>query len=277
MLFKLHKSNGALNSPAVFAAVEQGIIAAGHSITEYDADIEVIWSVLWQGRMKPNQLIYERCVKNKKPIMIIEVGNLLRGKTWRLSFDHINGLGKFANDRDLDSLRPEKLGICLRPEKHNRSDKVLLACQHEHSLQWQSQPRMDRWAENMISKIRQYTDRKIVVRPHPRSPFFLNLKGIEISRPRPVKGSYDSFDFSDDFHCVINHNSGPAIEAAINGTPIVTDSSSLAYPVSDSLANIESIKLPPRDDWFLGLCHTEWAIPEITAGIPIRRLVESLN
>ena len=67
MLFKLHRSNGALNSPAIFAAVEQGIRAAGHNVTESQADIEVIWSVLWQGRMKPNQLIYERCIKNKKP------------------------------------------------------------------------------------------------------------------------------------------------------------------------------------------------------------------
>jgi hypothetical protein len=227
--------------------------------------------------MKPNQLIYERCIKNKKPVMIIEVGNLVRGQTWRLSFDHINGLGKFANDRDLDPKRPRKLGVELKPEKYLRSDKILLACQHEHSLQWQLQPRMDRWAELMISKIREHTDRKIVVRPHPRSPFSLNVKGVEISRPKPIKGSYDSFDFSDDFHCVVNHNSGPAVQAAINGTPVITDSTSLAYPVSDTLANIESVKLPDRESWFLELCHTEWTVPEIMSGVPIRRLVESLN
>ena len=277
MLFKLHRSNGALNSPAIFAAVEQGIRAAGHNVTESQADIEVIWSVLWQGRMKPNQLIYERCIKNKKPVMIIEVGNLVRGQTWRVSFDHINGLGKFANDRNLDSARPKKLGVELKPEKFHRSDKILLACQHEHSLQWQSQPRMDRWAEFMIAKIREYTDRKIVVRPHPRSPFMLNVKGIEISRPKAVKGSYDNFDFSDDFHCVVNHNSGPAIQAAMNGTPVITDSTSLAYPVSGTLSNIESIKLPDREQWFLRLCHTEWTVPEIVSGVPISRLVESLN
>jgi hypothetical protein len=277
MLFKLHRANGALNSPSIFAAVEQGIRAAGYSVTESQADIEVIWSVLWQGRMKPNQLIYERCIKNKKPVMIIEVGNLVRGQTWRLSFDHINGLGKFANDRDLDPKRPRKLGVELKPEKYLRSDKILLACQHEHSLQWQLQPRMDRWVELMISKIREHTDRKIVVRPHPRSPFSLNVKGVEISRPKPIKGSYDSFDFSDDFHCVVNHNSGPAVQAAINGTPVITDSTSLAYPVSDTLANIESVKLPDRESWFLDLCHTEWTVPEIMSGVPIRRLVESLK
>ncbi len=277
MFFKLHRANGALNSPAIFAAVEQGIRAAGYSVTESQSDIEVIWSVLWQGRMKPNQVIYERCIKNKKPIMIIEVGNLVRGQTWRLSFDHINGLGKFANDRDLDPDRPKKLGIGIKPEKHSRSDKILLACQHEHSLQWQSQPKMGRWAELMISKIREHTDRKIVVRPHPRSPFLLNVKGVEISQPKPIKGSYDSFDFSDEFHCVVNHNSGPAVQAAINGTPIITDSTSLAFPVSDTLANIDSAKLPDRTQWFLRLCHTEWTVPEIASGIPLRRLVESLN
>lgn len=277
MRFKLHQANGALNSPAIFSAVEHGIRAAGYSVTNDESDIEVIWSVLWQGRMKPNQLIYEQCLKNNKPVMIIEVGNLIRGQTWRLSFNNINGLGNFANTHDLDQLRGKKLGVLLHPKRISRSNKILLACQHEHSLQWQGQPRMHQWVEQTIECIRKYSDRKIVVRPHPRSPFSAKLDNIEMSYPKAIKGSYDSYDFVDDFYCVINHNSGPAIQAAIHGTPVITHSSSLAHPVSGVVENIESIQVPDREDWFLKLCHTEWTVSEIMSGMPIRRLVESLD
>jgi hypothetical protein len=70
----------------------------------------------------------------------------------------------------------------------------------------------------------------------------------------------------------VNHNSGPAVQAAIAGVPIICDSSSLAYPVSDKFENIENIALPDRQEWFLKLCHTEWTVEEIAQGIPLQRL-----
>jgi hypothetical protein len=81
MKFKLYRSYGALNSPPVFDAFEQGIKALGHEIVEINEDVSVIWSVLWQGRMAPNQLVYQDCLNKRKPIIIIEVGNLKRGET----------------------------------------------------------------------------------------------------------------------------------------------------------------------------------------------------
>jgi hypothetical protein len=76
---------------------------------------------------------------------------------------------------------------------------------------------------------------------------------------------------------VVNHNSGPAVQAAINGVPVICDHSSLAFPVSDQIENIDSITLPDREDWFLKLCHTEWTVPEIVEGTPIRRLISDLK
>jgi hypothetical protein len=76
---------------------------------------------------------------------------------------------------------------------------------------------------------------------------------------------------------VVNHNSGPAVQAAINGIPVVCDRSSLAFPVSNSIENINNATLPDRQDWFLKLCHTEWTVDEIAKGIPITRLVPELK
>jgi hypothetical protein len=275
MNFRLYRENGALNSRPVFDAFEQGLRSLGHTISV--DGIPVIWSVLWNGRMAQNQKIYENSPKIRKPVVIIEVGNLKRNETWRISLGHINRLGQFANENDLDLDRPKKLGVSLKEKVENRRSEILIATQHQKSLQWQSMPAMDQWIKETVEKIKRYTGRKIVVRPHPRSPLRLNLPGVEVEIPKQIPGTYDDFDIDYNFHCVVNHNSGPALQAAINGVPCICDPSSLAYPVSSKFQEIEEISLPDREDWFLKLCHTEWTVDEIAQGIPLKRLEPFIN
>jgi hypothetical protein len=277
MRFKIHKDNGALNSAPIFAALEQGIKNTGFSVVDSGQDVDVIWSVLWHGRMQRNQLIYNQCRAKGKPVMIIEVGNLVRGSTWRISLDHIHGLGIFGNSENLDKSRPSVLGLDLKPLNQKRNNKILIACQHERSLQWEGQPSMAEWAKRKVAEIRKFTEKDIIIRPHPRSPVMLNTVGVIVEQPRKIPNSYDSFDIDYSYHCVVNHNSGPAVQAAINGVPVICDPSSLAFPVSDQIENIDSITLPDREDWFLKLCHTEWTVPEIVEGTPIRRLIPDLK
>jgi len=276
MRVKLYKEYGALNSGPVFAAVEQGLKHIGCQIVNEGQDLDVIWSVLWQGRMQANKRVYETAKSQCRPVMIIEVGNLFRGRTWRLSLDNINGLGNFANDTNLDPNRPKKLGIDLRPPATARKKDILVIGQHHHSLQWHKKQPMSDWVSQTLTEIRQHTDRPIVIRPHPRNPFSLNIPGIRVEYPQQVPGTYDDFNFDPFYHCVLNFNSGPAVKAAIEGVPVITDMSSLAYPVSDKLENIENPQLPSREDWFIRLCHTEWFIPELQQGIPQQRLIEYL-
>jgi hypothetical protein len=252
MRFRLYREYGALNSRPVFDAFEKGLKSLGHESVNTGEDVAVIWSVLWAGRMAANQRIYRECRAAGKPVIIIEVGNLFRGITWRICLENINGQGEFANDQEIDQNRPEKLGISLEAYKDTRSPEILIATQHRASLQWEGQPNMQTWAEQTIKLLRQYTDRKIVVRPHPRSPISVSLPNVVMELPKLVPGSYDDFDINYHYHCVINHNSGPAVQAAINGTPIICDYSSLAFPVSEKwekLASLETKKelfLPPK-------------------------------
>jgi hypothetical protein len=272
MRFRLYREYGALNSTPIFNAFEQGLKSLGHeSVTEKE-DVAVIWSVLWSGRMAKNQQIYQKCQATNRPIIIIEVGNLFRGKTWRICLENINGQGIFANDKNLDQTRPNKLGIALEPYKEIRKAEILIATQHRASLQWEGQPNMQTWIEQTITNLRKYTTRKIVVRPHPRSPVQVSLPNVLVELPKPIPGSYDDFDINYHYHCVINHNSGPAVQAAIKGIPVICDVSSLAAPLSNSIENIENLQLPNREEWFLKLCHTEWTVDEISQGIPLARL-----
>ena len=277
MKFKLYRQFGALNSQPIFDAFERGIKHLGHETVTTNEDVSVIWSVLWHGRMKENRNVYQLCKKIQRPIIIIEVGNLRRGESWRISVNHINGQGYFGNELNLDPLRTKKIGIPLHNPRTSRSETILLACQHEHSLQWEGMPRMVEWANKTIKEIRNYSQRPIVVRPHPRSVFSLSIPGISLELPKKIPNTYDNFNIDYNYHCVINYNSGPAVQAAIHGTPVICDSSSLAYPVSSELSQIENIVLPNREEWFSRLCHTEWFVDEIAQGIPLSRLLPKIE
>lgn len=277
MRVKIYRQFGALNSKPVFDSLTTGLKKLGHDIVENDEELAVIWSVLWSGRMQNNAKVYASSKKRNIPVMIVEVGNLKRNITWRLCLDNINGEGKFANINELDASRIKKLGVSLKEPKLNRSSNILIACQHQKSLQWQGLPSTEAWVRETVNNIRKYTDRKIIVRPHPRNMFNLSLSDVTLEYPKKINNTYDDFDINYNVHAVINHNSGPAVQAAIDGTPIVCHSSSLAYPVSDLLENIEKIHLPQREEWFLNLCHTEWTLPEIESGEPIRKILSHLG
>jgi hypothetical protein len=277
MRFRLYREYGALNSGPLFDAFSSGLRKLGHTETSTNEDVSVIWSVLWRGRMKPNEQIYNAAVKNNKPVIIIEVGNLKRGQTWRVSLGHVNSQGEFGNDIDLDPDRSKKLGVNLQNFTGNRRPEILLCGQLGDSLQWQNMPSMESWVANNLSVIRKYTDRKIVFRPHPRQAIRSPFSGISVEIPKKIPNSYDDYAINYNYHCVINHNSGPTVQAAIAGTPVVCDSSGLAWPVSSTIQNIEAPVLPDRADWFLKLCHTEWTVDEIQKGLPLARLLPKIS
>ena len=277
MRFKLYRQHGALNSRPIFDAFAQGVQSLGHSVVDDHEDVAVIWSVLWAGRMSPNREIYFQCRDSGKPVIIIEVGNLRRNRTWRISLNHINNLGEFANDSDLDVDRPKKLGIDLRDRRSDQRSGILIAGQHSHSLQWEGMPPMKTWVEHTVKQIQARSQRKIIVRPHPRSLFDIDLPGVTVERPRLISGSYDDFDIFYNYHCVINHNSGPAVQAAIHGVPVLCDSTSLASDLSITWDQIETPMMPDRHQWFLSLCHTEWTVDEIGRGIPLARLISKIS
>lgn len=277
MKFRLYREHGALNSVEIFDAFEKGLKKLGHTVVNTNDGIPVIWSILWNGRMNANKVIYEECRLAQQPIVILEVGTLKRGKTWKVSVNHINGLGLFGNDDNLDTTRPEKLGISLKDPKSIRRREILIACQHERSLQWEGMPTMSQWVSNVITQIKLHTDRHIVVRPHPRSSIPLNTSDFTILQPKLVTDSYDDFDIDYDYHCVVNYNSGPAVQAAIEGVPVICDSSSLAGILSGRIEEIENISLPDRNEWFLKLTHTEWLLEELAQGIPLQRLEKYLK
>jgi len=278
MKFGIFDNFGAKNSVPVFAAFRQGLDALGlsHRSHDQDADIAVIWSVVWAGRMRNNYEIWQHFRRQGRPVIVLEVGMLDRGRTWKMA---VNGTGSYAyHGHGLDLDRPRKLDIQAQPWRQS-GDHILVCAQRTDSLQWQAQTDITTWLTNLRDRVRMYTQRPLVLRSHPRQRV-PEVAGFHNDLPRSVPGTYDSFDLErglDQAWAVINHNSGPGVQAILRGVPAFVDASSLAAPVGNlDLANIESPALPDRGAWLLQLCHTEWRPEEIATGWPIERLLPGL-
>ena len=101
-------SQCALNSGPVLNAVLDQFHVAGIRTQEnsWTADAAVIWSVLWNGRMQSNQEVYQYYRAQHKPVVIIETGALYRGRTWKISVNHVNAQGYYGHQENLDPDRP---------------------------------------------------------------------------------------------------------------------------------------------------------------------------
>lgn len=237
-----------------------------------DADAAIIWSALWYGRMAPNKAVYERYRAQNKPVIIVDVGALYRGETWKIALNHINRLGYYGHTENLDMDRPKKLGVSLAINL-SRNPAILIAAQHRYSLQLDNQNHED-WVMDQCDAIRQVSDRPIVIRPHPRSPLMIATTNdtITIEKPQKISGTYDSFDMHFDYHAVVNYCSGPGIQAAISGTRPIVSPYSLAAPVSVFLEDLDKPYDIDRDQWLVEICHTEYTVEEIKKGLWIQRL-----
>ena len=264
----------ALNSVPVMQAMLASLRSAGYTVEEnsMDSDAAIIWSVLWSGRMAPNKAIYEHYRAQGKPVIIVDVGALYRGETWKIAVNHINGLGYYGHTENLDMDRPRKLGISLAVNL-SRNPAILIAAQHRHSLQLANQDH-EAWIMDITDKIRRVTDRPIVIRPHPRSPLMIATSNntITIEKPQKIIDTYDSFDLHFDYHAVVNYSSGPGIQAAIYGTRPIVGTYSLASPVSIRVENLDQPYDTDRDQWLIEICHTEYTVKEIEEGLWIQRL-----
>jgi hypothetical protein len=268
----------AQNSVPVMQAALDSLRSAGHALEQnsMDCDAAIIWSVLWSGRMAPNQTVWTHYRSQGRPVIVIDVGALYRGETWKIAINSITADGYYGHMENLDPNRPRKLGISLAIN-FSKNPRIVVAAQHARSLQTQDLVSMEHWITQQVHQLRQFTDRPIVIRPHPRNApeltQLVNLsRDIIIEQPVRVANTYDSYNLAFDCHAMVNHNSGPGIQAALAGTRPIVDRSSLAYPVSINFADIDNPYQIDRDQWLVEICHTEYTVKEIQEGLWIRRL-----
>ena len=284
MKFSLWTDYGAQNSKPVFDSFAHGVSITGGSVVynDLDSDVGVIWSVLWNGRMANNKKIWEHYRSQNKPLVVLEVGGIKRGTTWKVGINGINREADFG-PKGNGPERANLLNLKLEPWRSNGRD-IIICGQHDKSHQWRHMPNMADWIVSNIKAIRKYTARPIIFRPHPRCRLplleleFNHFKNVTREHPRQLPHTYDDFDFN--FHnawAVVNWSSNPATQAVIGGVPVFVGPESLAWDVgNDTLETINKPAMPDRQQWLNDLAYTEWTTEEISQGLPLKRLTFDL-
>jgi hypothetical protein len=273
MRVSLFEQFGALNSGPVFSALRQGLAVSGlkHATNDMSADVAVIWSMLWTGRMRGNRAVWQAYRNSGRPVIVVEVGMIRRGYTWKLG---VNGTDINSYPGPIvDSNRADQLGIKLQPWQQSKN--IVIAMQRADSEQWAGQTSVAQWLQATVDTVRKHSSRPIVVRSHPRA--HISMPGITVECPKKIPGSYDDYDFEQTLKnawAVVNWNSGPGPQAIIAGVPAFVGPTSLAAPVANlDLAMIETPHMPDRTQWVNQLAHTEWTTAELATGLPIKRLL----
>ena len=277
MKIRVYDEFGALNSREVFSAFKTGLYENGDQETKSyeEADVVVIWSVLFVGRMASNKEIWDKARKDGKPVIVLEVGALDRGVSWKVGINGINRTATFI--KPFEENRFGKFNHRVAEWKET-GDFVTIFTQRSDSTQWKGMCSTEAWVSDQIREIKKVSQRPIVIRPHPRDKYIdlHRLKGLKnVYFDLPVQRDVDTFNHNDIFarsYAVINHSSGPSVQASLMGIHTICSPDSLAYPVSESYSTLENPKNPDRSEWLQMLAHTEWTVPEIESGIVWKNL-----
>ncbi len=118
------------------------------------------------------------------------------------------------------------------------------------------------WEAETIKKIKEYTDRPIVVR-RKSGPVMDNLM---ITAKNTEKYHYDeSLDnVLNNAYCVVAFNSAVALTALERGIPVICERYCAAYPLTHSFSELEKLKEKERTQLFASLSWGQFTMEEIT-------------
>lgn len=273
----------------------QGARAVGDTVTDvkdnsfYAAKVAVIqgW-VTDRAETKShlalrNRVIQEQ-IKNNRYVVAIDSNLFLYADTknsmhyLRFSFNGIFPNTGIYCDSNPDPMRWKKISNNLNiavKDYRTSGNHILLLLQRNSGWSMGGFDVQD-WCNQTIEKIRQHTDRPIVVRPHPgdkQASLYLNPGSgkCRIAWNKKVKLSVKSNLLDDlrDCWAAVNHNSSPVVAAAIEGVPVfVTDParSQCREIANTDFSLIEQPQMLNRQAWVERLAMSHWNFDELRSG-----------
>lgn len=205
-----------------------------------------------------------------------KVGTQHSANYHRYSFDGVFGnTGNYFGDNP-DPLRWEKiakeLGIKLKKWRKG-GNHILICCQRNGGWSMKGLP-VPEWLVSTIHEIRKFSDRDIVIRPHPgdkRAMSYIKPLKARIATKHKISNARSITEDLKDAWCTITYNSSPGVASAIEGVPVyVTDpkpDTSQAHEISNvNISSIEEPSMPDRIEWLqkIAMCH--WSKDELRTG-----------
>jgi hypothetical protein len=130
------------------------------------------------------------------------------------------------------------------------------------------------WIINIVSRIKEHTDRKIIIRLHPGDKTYdtenrrklnqvFNRTNIHISNNPNIL-----HDLSNAW-CSVGYNSTPNCASIIEGVPVYLDNPLNSWAKDVSFNDLKLLENPPepdRDEWLHKLSNIHWSNTEISSG-----------
>lgn len=250
------------------------------------ADYAITWNVY--SKFKRNTFYRKRVENfqtlNNNKLIIIELGFIKRNQYFSLGFNGIADFGYYPTiPTNLDRLN--KLNINIKELNYNNHRKKhILFCTQ---VPWDSQVQFidyQKWVVEKIKKIKKYTNRKVLLRKHPKhrkkvnifSSSFFEKNGIKIniSNNNTLKNDFKNC------YCVIAYNSTVLVDAILNGIPIIAgSSSSVVYDLATKdISKIKNLSKYTKEDiinCLSKISYKQWSANEILSGLPFEYLLNS--
>lgn len=162
-------------------------------------------------------------------------------------------------------------GVELRHWRKN-GEHILILCQRSHGWNMFGHDQED-WLDGIISRIREYSDRRLVVRMHPGD----GTRFKTINRLHKKYG--DAIEISDrgniredlvNCWACVGYNSTPNVVAAIEGIPVYVDDPVHSWAKDIAMRDISEIEdpnLPDRTDWVNRIANIHWSNSEVRSGV----------
>ena len=190
----------------------------------------------------------------------------------RYSFNGVfQNTGIYCNENPSDeqwNKIQRDLGVRLKPWTIKEREYVLLCLQRNGGWSMKGKDVVN-WANEKIAHIRQFTERPIIVRPHPgdkKAPEY--VKGIQ---GRNVKISFEPMiehDLAKSF-VTVGYNSSPLVASVIEGVPIIVedpDSSQVAEVSHHKMQEINDLRPCDRERWVRKIAQCHWSFQDLRDG-----------
>jgi len=272
-----------------------GAKAAGDAVVDsrdylYNpADVGVIQGWLGTGNISSPHLnlrntVITQQLKRNRYVVAVDSNLFLYSNTsnpshyLRYSFNGVFPNTGIYCDTEVDPSRWQKIKNNLKIDlKEYRTDgEHILICLQRNGGWSMGTVDVQDWAVETINTVRRYSNRPIIIRPHPgdkASKEYLDPRSpkckIKFSKHVRLSTNVNLVDDLKNCWAAVNYNSSPVVGAAIEGVPIfVSDParSQCAEVANLDLTQIENPLLLDRQQWVERLSMFHWNFDELQSG-----------
>ena len=188
----------------------------------------------------------------------------------RYSFDGVFPNTGIYFDDTIDTKRWNQISkdLGIRIESQKNSGSYVLICLQRQGGWSMGSTSLINWINYVVEQIKQYSDRPIVLRPHPKDnntkQYFSKIdKTLKISTNKSIEEDLKNA------WCVVNHNSSSVVGPIIKGYPaFITDplKSQCSEVCHHSFKNIETPLEFDRLKWLQRISMFHWKFSELEDG-----------